>query len=360
MNNGALLSGGSGGGGLGAGGGIAVLNNGDNPTVTLSNVNFSNTLAQGGSGGSGGSVARPSGGGGAGLGGALFVMGRTDGSYVLDFTGGGTQSGGTAVGGAKGNVGSATAGSGAGAGMFLVDFGGVRVTNTAGETLTFNNNITDEEGSGLSGGGGGSGRWSLEKHGAGTLVLGGTNAFTNGTNLWGGTIINNGSLSSTVQVRNAVTLSGSGTFSALVTTHSGAILAPGNSPGTMTYTGGLTINDGTVFNFELGTTSDLIVVSGGTLTGPTSAAGATFNLTDSGGFGEGTYDLINGTGATLSSFDATGFTVGTGIFGYDFSFSLAGSTLQLTATLAAVPEPARAGLLLGLAGWGWVLLRRRR
>lgn len=67
---------------------------------------------------------------------------------------------------------------------------------------------------------------SLEKHSWGTLILGGNNSFTNGTNLWGGTVIVNGAHDSATSVRNGVTLGGSGTFSELVTSHSGARLAP--------------------------------------------------------------------------------------------------------------------------------------
>lgn len=116
----------------------------------------------------------------------------------------------------------------------------------------------------------------------------------------------------------------------------------------MTYTDGLTIADGTIFDFELGTASDLIMLNGGILTGAASAAGATFNFSDAGGFTAGTFDLINGTGATPSDLDVTNFAVGSG------------SVLQVTVTLSAVPEPATAVAWLGLLALATALTRRRR
>ncbi len=56
----------------------------------------------------------------------------------------------------------------------------------AGQTQTLSNAIADQTGSG--GTGGNAGSWALSKTGAGTLVLGGTNTYTGGTNVTGGTL----------------------------------------------------------------------------------------------------------------------------------------------------------------------------
>jgi hypothetical protein len=177
-------------------------------------------------------------------------------------------------------------------------------------------------------------------NGTNTLTVTGTTSVTAT-----GTLFNNATLASTVTAASGATLGGSGTYSGLTTLSTGAHLAPGNSPGTTTFSGGLTLNDGAILDLELGTGSDLILVSGGTLTGSAGAGGITVNLTDSGGFAAGTYDLIDGTGSTLSGFEASDFAIGTGIVGYDFDFFITNDILQLVA-VAAIPEPSNATVLV--------------
>lgn len=205
---------------------------------------------------------------------------------------------------------------------------------------------------------------SVSKSGAGTLIL------SAGSNYSGATTISAGGLrvtnatgsatgTSTVSLASGTTLSGTGIIGGLTTLEAGSIIEPGvDSAGTLTFTNGLTINDGAIFNFELGSSSDLINVTGGTLTGPASSGGATFHFSSASGFGAGTYTLINGIGSSLSGFGATDFTVGTGISGYNLIFGLSGDALILTAS--AIPEPSTYALIAGLAGLGWVAVRRRR
>ncbi|MCX6976570.1 MAG: PEP-CTERM sorting domain-containing protein, partial [Verrucomicrobia bacterium] len=108
---------------------------------------------------------------------------------------------------------------------------------------------------------------------------------------------------------------------------------------------------------ELGTASDLIVVGGGLLSGPTSGT-VTLNFSDSGGFGAGTYTLINyATAAGTSNFSPDSFTLGSTVGDYNYTLGLSGNTLQLTAN--AIPEPSTYATIFGTAALGFAVWRRR-
>ncbi|MCP5530621.1 MAG: autotransporter-associated beta strand repeat-containing protein [Opitutaceae bacterium] len=232
-----------------------------------------------------------------------------------------------------------------------------------GLTATFNAVI---------GGGGG-----LTKTGAGTLTLNAANSYTGNTTINEGTLVlgADGVIASTTLIvgNDAIfdvsavadftvgefqTLGGTGSIEGALTLGSGATLAPGNSPGTLTFSDGLTLEAGAILNFELGTVSDLIAVTGGTLTGPSSGS-VMLNLADSGGFTAGIYTLFDYTSATLSDFDTTDFSLGTTIAGYDYSFNLTGTALQLIAVTSAVPEPATYAAILGALALSFVIYRKR-
>jgi autotransporter-associated beta strand protein len=200
---------------------------------------------------------------------------------------------------------------------------------------------------------------TVQKLGAGSLTLSGTNSYGGVTSVIGGSFLNNGSLnSSAVNVSTGATVGGTGSFGGLVTLQTGAHLAPGAGVGSTSLLGGLTLNSGAVFDFQLGSTSDELFVSNGTLTGLTSGS-VTLNLTNSGGFGAGSYTLVNFAGATNLNLDAGDFVFGTTIAGFSNSLAIVGgNTLVLTAT--AIPEPSTYGALAGAIVLGVASWRRRR
>ncbi len=222
----------------------------------------------------------------------------------------------------------------------------------------------------------------LTKTGSGTLTLDQPHVYTGATTIAAGTLAlgASGSLANSSAFRvdrdasfdvsavtggfalaSGQTFAGSGSVVGSLAVTSGAILSPGNSPGTLTFTDGLTLNSGAILNFELGAISDLIAVTGGVLTGPASGT-VTLNFSNGGGFAAGNYTLINyATASSTSNFGAEDFTFGSTIPGYTYSLSLAGSTLQLTATVAsAIPEPSTYAALFGAAVLALALYRRRQ
>lgn len=235
-------------------------------------------------------------------------------------------------------------------------YGLIGISNSA-STLTL---------TGLISGTGGSVSHNFEKDGPGTLVLTAANTYTGNTTIKAGTLLANNASGSAlganwVQVESGATLGGGGFIGGTTTIVNGGHLAPGNSAGTLTFTNGLTLLDGAILDFQLGTTSDKLVVSGGALTGPLGGT-VTLNLSDAGGFAPGSYTLFDFTGATTSNFDASIFSLGTlpgGAIG-DYSFAIVGTTLTLTTTASAIPEPAAAAGFFGLGALGWAAFRHRR
>jgi len=145
----------------------------------------------GGSGGNGGFSGNGVGGGGAGLGGSLFVM---DGATVT-IAGNVSFANGVAQGG-TGNQ----SGSGLGQGLFLQNQA-INFAPGAGETITIADTIADVTAAGNASG--------VNKTGAGTLILSGTNTYTGATTVSGGVLQVDGSVVSAVTVQAGATLDGS-------------------------------------------------------------------------------------------------------------------------------------------------------
>jgi len=165
------------------------------------------------------------------------------------------------------------------------------------------------------------GSMSLAKSGAGILTLDGTNSYTGGTVVSNGTLqVNNTSGSATgsnqVFVATGATLSGSGIIGGQTALDDGATLAPGNGIGTLTISNELDLSDQTVLLFGLGTAGDKVVVSGNL------TLGGQLNITNTGGFGTGTYTLFNYGGAlTMGNLTVASAPPG---FGYSVSTNTPG------------------------------------
>ena len=212
------------------------------------------------------------------------------------------------------------------------------------------------------------------KAGTGTFGLAGGNTYTGGTTINAGVLVAgvNGSgyaeMSSlgagAVIVNSGGTLAGNDFISGATTIMSGGHLAPGDpvagTAGTLGFANGLALAAGSNVDFQLGSTSDRIDVTGGVLSGG-GVGGITLNLYAGSGFAAGTYTLFDFTtgGTTAEGFDATAFSLGATIAGYDYALGLSGNTLKLTATADAVPEPATYAVLAGMAVLGFAAWRRR-
>jgi len=235
--------------------------------------------------------------------------------------------------------------------------GSANVVLGGDSAVVFNNTSTG--GSGVI-----SGTGRLVKNGAGTVVLSGANTYSGSTTVSGGKLLVDGSLRNTSEiiVGSGATLGGSGLIAGATTVLAGGRLAPGSSPGTLTFTDGLALSYKSIIDFELGAVSDLILLTGGTLAGPSGNSGIKLNLSDSGGFTEGTYILFDFSsgGVVLEDFDLTDFTFGKTIAGFEYGLGFEGNTLRLTATASAIPEPSTYAALCGLIALGLSAWRKRR
>ena len=199
-----------------------------------------------------------------------------------------------------------------GAGVMQIGNGGTtgtlglgNVTNNA--TLTFNRmdilQVTNQI----------SGTGALIQSGTGTISLFGSNTYTGTTTVRAGTLMVNGSIStSATTIATNANLGGTGTINGPVTIQAGGILAPGTvAIGTLTISNNLTLSGGLAVKLNKGQTqsNDLVVVTGfltnagtGTITvtnlGPVLAVGDSFKLFNQ--------PLLNGGALLIISGPATG------------------------------------------------------
>lgn len=154
-----------------------------------------------------------------------------------------------------------------------------------------------------------SGNGALIKSGAGKLLLDGdASSFAGSTTVSAGSLIVGSAAGSAavlggtttgtgVTVNGGGTLGGHGTINTNVDILSGGTLSPGNSIGTLTVNGNLALEQGSTVQAELGASgaSDQVIVNG-----DLALNGATLNIVNAGGMGNGVYNLFKTTG-TLST-----------------------------------------------------------
>lgn len=227
------------------------------------------------------------------------------------------------------------------------------ITNNA--AMILNNATAFSYANGITGSG------TLTKNGAGTFTLSGTNSHAGATNVNDGTLLINGSIStSVVTVASAATLGGnSGTFGGATTVN--GTLAPGaGAIGTLNFSSSLSL--GGTYAFEL--TGGDITADLGNVSGALDLTGATLDLVQLGTYMVGDkFTLFGYSGSLTGTFsgltEGTEFTDAGGLWkiAYADSAGSNGGSGSSFVTITAVPEPSAA--LLGGLGL-LALLRRRR
>jgi hypothetical protein len=228
----------------------------------------------------------------------------------------------------------------------------VWLTSGAANSLAYIDSITDATRFTVSGG---------------TLLTAGSQALSFGA----GSAL--GTSAATTTVNNFSTLAGTGSISGSVSVLSGGRLAPGvnsfdaDSSGRGNFgvaatlsTGALTLT-GAKLDFDLAATaagtSDLL--NAGSSAVSFSSLSFSFNALTAGTLQAGSsYHLITSSGSFTGDVGSISTTFVSGLSGYVPTYSITGSGLDVT--FAAVPEPASAGLLVGMATLGGFLVRRRR
>ncbi|MGD1020913.1 MAG: glycosyl hydrolase family 28 protein, partial [Verrucomicrobiia bacterium] len=163
---------------------------------------------------------------------------------------------------------------------------------------------------------------ALVEVGTGALTLSAANTYSGGTTVSNGTLsventAGSGTGAGAVTIVSGGTLGGTGVVAGPVTVNGtlSPTLSTGNSPGTLTVSNNLVVNSGAVLQYQLGANSDLTVVSGNL------TLGDTLNVSNAGGFSNGTYTLFTYGGALTYNGVSIGTTPGT-----NFTYAVSTST----------------------------------
>lgn len=317
---------GGGDGGFGGGGGGSITDGGDGGFGGGGGSGGGGSRGDGGGGGFGGggggggggsSFGGGGGGGGAGMGGAIFV---TDGGTLI-IAGHFDQSGGIVTGGGVQGVNPGAGGQAFGSAVFLQGSGMLNFAPDAISLQIVSDAIADEtgviaNGYGYVAAGFTAGQWGINKTGAGTLLLAGSNLYSGNTQVAGGTLLVNGSIaaSALTSVAAGATLGGNGIVGNTAI-HAGGILAPGNSIGTLRFAKDLTFEPGALYQVEVnplgevaGVNNDLAVVTGTVTIAPTARVQVLAEDGNHAGapYAPGkTYTIITATGGVTGAFDPT-------------------------------------------------------
>ncbi len=195
---------------------------------------------------------------------------------------------------------------------------------------------------------------ALSKSGTGVLTLSGSNTYSGPTTISQGKLVVDGWLTNSAVSVNDGTLGGTGYLRSVTVTANGT-LAPGDPQGVLNLSGNLILASGAAMDYELDgfSTDDEISMPLGSLT-LSGQQFSDFHFSWTGGFGPGTYTLVNAESITGLGSNTSGT-----IDGLPATLSVSNNELLLT----VVPEPSTLALLgagvAGLIGWAWRLRQVR-